>query len=85
MTPAGWWDLEHQPDTVVDAAWQKIVNGNPARQKAALREIARYVVDQAWFAPIVHMGSIYAYNPKVVSIPTSSDLEGLTPKLRDFQ
>jgi peptide/nickel transport system substrate-binding protein len=84
MTPAGWWDLEHQPDATVDAAWTKIVNGNAAKQKAAQKEIAQYVVDQAWFAPMVHMGSVYAYNPKAVSIPTQSDVEGLTPKLRDF-
>ena len=84
ITSAGWWNLLHQPDPVVDAAWKKIVNGNAKKQKAAQQEIARYVVDQAWFAPMVSMGTIYAYNPKVLSIPTQSDLEGLTPKLRDF-
>jgi hypothetical protein len=31
------------------------------------------------------MGSNYAFNPDQVSIPTQSDPEALTPKLRDFQ
>ena len=39
----------------------------------------------AWFVPMVYMGTNYAYNAKKVSIPTQSDQEALTPKLRDFK
>jgi hypothetical protein len=31
------------------------------------------------------MGTNFAYNAKKVSIPTASDNEALTPKLRDFK
>ena len=34
---------------------------------------------------MVYMGTNYAYNAKKVSIPTQSDQEALTPKLRDFK
>ena len=84
-TPEGWWDLKHQPDEYVDSRWAQIKTADPATSKKLQQEINQYLVDQAWFAPMVYMGTNYAYNAKKVSIPTQSDQEALTPKLRDFK
>jgi peptide/nickel transport system substrate-binding protein len=85
MTPEGYWDLSHQPDDYVDSRWEQLKTADPATAKKLQQEINQYVVDQAWFAPMVYMGSNFAYKADKVSIPTESDQEALTPKLRDFQ
>jgi peptide/nickel transport system substrate-binding protein len=84
-TPKGWWNLQHQPDEYVDSRWEQITTADPETSKQFQQEINQYLVDQAWFAPMVYMGTNYAYNAKKVSIPTQSDQEALTPKLRDFK
>ena len=84
-TPEGWWNLQHQPDEYVDSRWEQIKTADPETSKKLQQEINQYLVDQAWFAPMVYMGTNYAYDGKKVSIPTQSDQEALTPKLRDFK
>lgn len=84
-TPGGWWDLEHQPDQYVDSRYAQLATATPAQSKKLQQEINRYIIDQAWQAPMVSMGSNFAYNPKKLSIPTESDQEALTPRLRDFK
>jgi peptide/nickel transport system substrate-binding protein len=84
-TPTGYWDLEHQPDQYVDSRWTQIGTADPATSKKLQQEINQYLIDQAWFVPMAYMGNNFAYNPKKVSVPTESDQEGLTPKLRDFK
>jgi peptide/nickel transport system substrate-binding protein len=84
-TPDGWWNLMHQPDEYVDSRWKQMATADEATQKTLQQEINQYQVDQAWFAPMVYMGTNYAYNPDKVEIPTQSDQEALTPKLRDFK
>jgi peptide/nickel transport system substrate-binding protein len=84
-TPQGYWDLEHQPDQYVDSRWQQIATADPATSQKLQQEINRYIIAQAWYAPMVYMGNNFAYNPNKVSIPTESDQEALTPKLRDFK
>lgn len=84
-TPDGWWDLQHQPDEYVDSRYAKLATATPDESKQLQQEINQYIVDQAWFAPMVFTGSNFAYDPEKVSIPTESDPEALTPRLRDFQ
>ena len=84
-TPEGYWNLKHQPDEYVDSRWEQIKTADPETSKKLQKQINQYLVDQAWFAPMVYMGTNYAYNAKKVSIPTQSDQEALTPKLRDFK
>lgn len=84
-TVDGWWNLQHQPDEFIDSRWGRIATATPDESAALQQEINRYIIDQAWFAPFVYMGSAYAYNPQKLGIPTQSDVEALTPKLRDFQ
>jgi peptide/nickel transport system substrate-binding protein len=84
-TPEGYWDLSHQPDAYVDSRWDQIALADPAESKKLQQEINQYQVDQAWFAPMVYNGTNFAYKPDKVAIPTESDQEALTPKLRDFQ
>jgi len=84
-TPEGWWDLEHQKDEYVDSRWEQIKTADAATTKQLLQEINQYLVDQAWFVPMVYMGTNYAYNAQKVSFSGQSDQEALTPKLRDFK
>lgn len=80
----GYWNLSHEPDATVDRLWQQIVTGDAAQRKTAQQEINKYVVDQAWFAPMVDPDGFYAHSP-AVKIDHVSDFEGLAPKLRDFK
>ncbi len=84
-TPEGWWNLQHQPNGYVDSRWKQILTADPETSKKLQKEINQYQTDQAWFAPMVYMGTNYAYDATKVSIPTQSDQEALTPKLRDFK
>jgi len=84
-TPDGWWNLEHQPDEYVDSRWEQMATADEATSKTLQQEINKYIVDQAWFAPMVYTGSNFAFKADRVSIPTESDQEALTPKLRDFK
>ena len=84
-TAAGWWDLEHQKDPYVESRYDQIATADEATSKKLQQEINQYVVDQAWFAPMVYMGTNYAYNSKKISFAQQSDQEALTPKLRDFR
>src|SRR5215207_3923141 len=84
-TPDGWWNLEHQPDEYVDSRWEHMATADEATSKTLQQEINKYIVDQAWFAPMVYTGSNFAFKADRVSIPTESDQEALTPKLRDFK
>jgi peptide/nickel transport system substrate-binding protein len=73
------------PNEYVDSRYKQILTADPATSKKLQQEINQYLVDQAWFAPMVYMGTNYAYDAAKVSIPTQSDPEALTPKLRDFK
>jgi peptide/nickel transport system substrate-binding protein len=84
-TPDGWWNLEHQPDEYVDSRWEQMGTADAETSKQLQQEINQYVIDQAWQAPMVYTGTHFAYKPDKVSIPTESDQEALTPKLRDFK
>lgn len=84
-TPEGWWNLEHQPDEYVDSRYAALATASPEESEKLQQEINQYIVDQAWFAPMVFTGNAFAYKADKVSIPTQSDQEALTPRLRDFQ
>jgi peptide/nickel transport system substrate-binding protein len=84
VLPTGYWNLSHQPDATVDGLWTKILTGDQAQRKTAQQEINRYIVDQAWFAPMVNLDGFYAHSPDV-AVDHVSDVEALHPKLRDFQ
>ena len=84
-TPDGWWDLSAPARRLRRLPVEADPTADPATSKKLQQEINQYQVDQAWFAPMVYMGTNFAYNAKKVSIPTESDQEALTPKLRDFK
>ena len=75
----------HQPDAKVDALWQQILTGDQQQKVAAQQEIGKYVLDQAWFAPILSPGVFYAYNSKKLSVPKITDVGHLHPLLIDFK
>lgn len=84
-TPDGWWNLEHQDDPYVTSRFAQLATATPEESAALQQEINQYLVDQAWFAPMVNMGTSFAYDGDKVSIPTQTDQEALTPRLADFK
>ncbi|BDZ65086.1 ABC transporter substrate-binding protein [Agromyces mangrovi Wang et al. 2018] len=81
----GFWNVLHQPNETIDALWEEIVTGDEAQQIAAQQEINQYLVDNAWFVPILSPYNYYAYNADKVTVTDVSDPNGLHPKLIDFQ
>src|SRR4029450_4522905 len=82
---SGFWNVMHQPDAKVDALWQQILTGDQQQKVAAQQEIGKYVLDQAWFAPILSPGVFYTYDSKNVSIPKVTDPGHAYPLLIDFK
>jgi peptide/nickel transport system substrate-binding protein len=82
---SGFWNVMHQPDAKVDALWQQILTGDEQQKVAAQQEIGKYVLDQAWFAPILSPASFYAYDSKKVAVPAATDPSHIHPLLIDFK
>lgn len=82
ITTSGIWNVEHQPDATIDKLWAQITAGKDVKQ--AEQEINKYVVDQAWFVPMVFPDNFYAHASSV-SIKGSTDSSGLQPMLWDFK
>ncbi len=80
----GLWNVSHQPDATIDGLWQEILIGDEEQQKAAEQDINRYIVDQAWFVPMVYPDGFYATSKKV-SVPHVTDFSALHPNLIDFK
>ncbi|MER6559535.1 ABC transporter substrate-binding protein [Streptomyces sp. NPDC001027] len=84
LLPEGIWNVEHQKDATVAEGWNTILTGSAADSAKAQQALNRYIVDQAWFVPMVQASMHYAYNPKV-NVRPSTDPSGLHPMLWDFQ
>ncbi|WP_026459244.1 ABC transporter substrate-binding protein [Schaalia vaccimaxillae] len=80
----GYWNLKHQDDAFIEEQWSTILTGDESQKKDAQQAINQYVIDQAWFVPMVNPDGFYAHTADV-KIPHISDVEGLSPKLIDFQ
>jgi len=85
VLPSGFWNVMHQPDAKVDAFWKQILTGDQQQKVAAQQEIGKYVLDQAWFAPILSPASFYAYDSKKVAVPAATDPSHIHPLLIDFK
>ncbi|MFH8249012.1 ABC transporter substrate-binding protein [Microbacterium sp. B2969] len=81
----GFWNVLHQPNETISKLWDEIVNGDEETQIRAQKEINQYVIDNAWFVPILSPYNYYAYNGDKVTIDEVTDPNGGHPKLIDFQ
>lgn len=81
---SGYWNVSHQPDATVQGLWEQILAGDDAQKVDAQQEINRYVVDQAWFVPILSPSNFYAYGD-AVAVDEITDPYGGHPRLRDFK
>ena len=81
----GFWNVLHQPNETITGLWDQIVNGDAEEKIAAQQEINQYVIDNAWFVPILSPDHFYAYNGDKVTIDEVTDPNGLHPMLIDFQ
>jgi len=79
----GFWNLSHHEDPVTNALWQTILTGSGEERVEAQQEINRYIIDQAWFAPLVNPETFFGHSDKV-TIDEVTDNQGLYPLLRDF-
>ncbi|MET8977908.1 ABC transporter substrate-binding protein [Streptomyces sp. NPDC004539] len=84
LLPDGIWNVMHQKDATVAEGWDKILTSDAAQSAEEQQALNRYIVDQAWFVPMVQASMHYAYNPEV-DVRQSSDPSGLHPMLWDFQ
>jgi len=85
VLPSGFWNVMHQPDAKVDALWKQIMTGDQQQKVAAQQEIGKYVLDQAWFAPLITTEGFYAYDSKKVTVPKITDTGHLHPLLIDYK
>ena len=81
----GFWNVLHQPNETITNLWDQIVNGDDEQKLAAQKEINEYVIDNAWFVPILSPYNYYAYNGDKVTIDEVTDPNGGHPMLIDFQ
>jgi len=81
----GFWNVLHQPNETVTGLWDQIVTGDDDQRLAAQQEINQYVIDNAWFVPILSPYNYYAYDGDKVTIDEVTDPYGGHPTLIDFQ
>lgn len=81
----GFWNVLHQPNETITNLWNQIVTGNDEQKIAAEKKINKYVVDNAWFVPILSPYNYYAYDGDKVTIDKVTDPNGAHPMLIDFQ
>ncbi|MET0885836.1 MAG: ABC transporter substrate-binding protein [Mycetocola sp.] len=81
----GFWNVLHQPNETVNQLWEQIVTGDEQQSIDAQQEINRYVVEQAWFVPILSPQNHYAYNSDAVTIDEVTQASLGHPALIDFQ
>ena len=82
VVDTGIWNVSHEPDATITKYWNDIIAGKDV--KANEQAMNKYVVDQAWFVPMVFADNFYAH-VKNVTVSTSSDFSGLQPMLWDFK
>ncbi|MFG2941211.1 ABC transporter substrate-binding protein [Streptomyces sp. NPDC048282] len=81
----GLWNLEHQPDATVTKLWKTILTADSKGSVTAQQQVNRYIIDQAWFVPMVYPDWYYAYDRKKVDLQAATDMEGLNPLLWNFK
>ncbi|MET0888371.1 MAG: ABC transporter substrate-binding protein, partial [Mycetocola sp.] len=81
----GFWNVSHQPNETITNLWNQIVTGTEDEKLAAQQEINQYVIDNAWFVPILSPYNYYAYDGDKVTIDKVTDPYGGHPTLIDFQ
>jgi ABC-type transport system substrate-binding protein len=81
----GFWNVSHQPNETITELWDQIVTGDDEQKLAAQQETNQYVIDNAWFVPILSPYNYYAYNGENVTIDEVTDPNGGHPMLIDFQ
>lgn len=85
LLPEGTWNVLHQKDETIDKIWKEIVKtSDPDKLKDLEQEANQYVVDQAWFIPIVAPERFFVHNSKI-KLESISDFNGTTPFLWDFE
>ncbi|MFI6252178.1 ABC transporter substrate-binding protein [Streptomyces sp. NPDC051016] len=84
VIPAGYWNVSHQSDATVEKNWKTILTGSDSESRTAQQAIGKYVLDNAWYVPLVNPQVFYAYSDSV-KIPKSTDPNDAHPLLRDFQ
>jgi ABC-type transport system substrate-binding protein len=84
VLPTGFWNVSHQADPTVDALWQQILTADEQSRVNLQQELNKYVIDQAWFVPILSPDQLYAYSPDI-TIDEITDPYKLHPRLVDFK
>ncbi|OLT30805.1 hypothetical protein BJF79_09460 [Actinomadura sp. CNU-125] len=85
VLPDGIWNVMHQPDKTVEKLYDQVATATGEQESAkAQQEINRYIIDQAWFVPMVYPDGFYAYNPDII-VQKATDYAALHPLLRDFR
>jgi ABC-type transport system substrate-binding protein len=80
----GYWNVMHEPDENITEWWNEILVGDEEEQAAAQQKIGQYVIDNAWYAPIVSPNAYYVYSDEV-SVPKNTNPQGFHPLLIDFK
>ncbi|MCZ0997469.1 ABC transporter substrate-binding protein [Streptomyces mirabilis] len=72
IAPAAAFNPFHVQDPTVDKLLKTIQTASEAKADAAAKQLNRYVVDQAWFAPFFRVDTLYAVG-KSVDVDLQSD------------
>jgi peptide/nickel transport system substrate-binding protein len=81
LKPTGSWNTSKYTDAELVAMIDEFAAASADEQPALAQEINRYVVDNAWFAPVYYEMTILASNPAVGFTPHS---QYVVPFIRDY-
>ncbi|WP_349428806.1 ABC transporter substrate-binding protein [Microbacterium sp. LWS13-1.2] len=82
IAPPATFNPFHSQDPQVDDYLQQIQFGDDATQASVVKELNRYIVEQAWFAPFYRVAGSFATDPNttVEMLPSN-----IYPAIYDFQ
>ncbi|MFD5128907.1 ABC transporter substrate-binding protein [Streptomyces olindensis] len=82
IAPNAWFNPFHTQDPTVDKLLKTMRSGTKAKADAAAKELNRYVVEQAWFAPFYRVDTMYAVG-KNIDVTMQSD--NVVPYLYNYK
>lgn len=84
VSPGGVWNVQHATDPTATDLLARIDIAGEEESALLQQELNQFVIDQAWFAPLVYPTQYFSYDGKLVEVGESSDVNALAPNLRDF-
>ncbi|MFJ6651510.1 ABC transporter substrate-binding protein [Microbacterium sp. NPDC091313] len=85
IVPDAVWNVQRASDPRLQELLDQIPTADETESSVLQKQVNEFLIDEAWFAPMVYPDQIFTFDPKQTTLNESSDASGLAPNLRDFE